>query len=365
MTSSRVDLPVHTRAVVAGAALADIGLRTAMASALTLPTLASMLQGLRGEAEQLDVYRDLAGDREAVFAPPTRDVDITRHPAPRFTFTPADGTVELLRFDSPYTALNPAVRESYATFRENHVAWAQHWRHADGPRPTLVVIHGFGASPYWLNSSFFQLPWLYGKGYDLLMFLLPFHGERQPRLTPFSGYGLFAHGPAHFNEAILHGIHDLRVLLDHLEDEGVTQFGVTGLSLGGYVSALLASVDARIGVAVPNAPVVDLTSVIDDWLPVNLVMAGGRRLLGLDSDAANAAVAVHSPLAYAPLAPHRMIVGGLGDRLAPPEQAELLWEHWGRPPLHWFPGNHVVHLSGGDYRRAMLRFMRAAGFGTT
>jgi hypothetical protein len=359
-----VELSLRERAVVAGTAAADVALRTGMASALTLPTLAWVASGAgRDEAGKLDAYREVAGDREAAFPAPDRGATITRHPAPRFTFRPHDGTVELLRFDSPYRALNPAVRESYAGFAENHVAWAQHWRHDDGPRPTLVVVHGFGASPYWLNSAFFALPWLYTKGYDLLMFLLPFHGVRQPKLTPFSGWGLFAHGPAHFNEAILHGVHDLRLLLDHLEAEGVERFGVTGLSLGGYVAALMASVEPRIHVAIPNAPVVHLPSLIGSWFPVNTVIENGRRLIGVDADAMEDAMAVHSPLAYDPLTEHRMIIGGLGDRLAPPEQAELLWEHWGRCRLHWFPGNHVVHVSGGEYRRKMLRFMRDAGFG--
>jgi hypothetical protein len=44
------------------------------------------------------------------------------------------------------------------------------------------------------------------------------------------------------------------------------------------------------------------------------------------------AAAIASPLNYAPLVPkdRRLIITGLGDRVAPPEQAELLWKHWDR-----------------------------------
>ena len=45
------------------------------------------------------------------------------------------------------------------------------------------------------------------------------------------------------------------------------------------------------------------------------------------------------------------------DRLAPPEQAEILWNHWDRCAFHWFPGNHVLHVSQPDYLRRMTRFM--------
>jgi len=65
-------------------------------------------------------------------------------------------------------------------------------------------------------------------------------------------------------------------------------------------------------------------------------------------------------LNYRPLVPRdrRLIITGLGDRLAPPEQAEELWEHWDRCALHWFPGNHILHVSQPEYLRRTNRFLR-------
>ena len=40
----------------------------------------------------------------------------------------------------------------------------------------------------------------------------------------------------------------------------------------------------------------------------------------------------------------------------------LLWEHWQRCRLHWFPGNHLIHLDQGRYLRAMRSFMKQIGF---
>jgi hypothetical protein len=77
------------------------------------------------------------------------------------------------------------------------------------------------------------------------------------------------------------------------------------------------------------------------------------------------AISVHSPLNYKPLIDRDrlMIIGGLGDKLAPPEQSLLLWEHWNRPRLHWYPGNHLLHVNRAAYLREMRRFMAGAGFG--
>ena len=50
-----------------------------------------------------------------------------------------------------------------------------------------------------------------------------------------------------------------------------------------------------------------------------------------------------SPLTMDPRVPadRRFIFAALGDRMTTPEQADVLWEHWGRPPIHWYHGGHI------------------------
>ena len=359
------ELPLSTQLMVGGSVAFDLVLRTALASAISIPAAVWALRDdPREQVRQLAFYTELAEahDPARVFRAPEQTPTVTELAAPRFSFRAPGGSVRMLRFESPFEALNPAMRAEYAHFIENRTAWAQHWRHDDGPRPTLAVIHGFGASPYWLNSMFFSLPWFYRFGYDVLLYLLPFHGVRQAH-AGLSGIGLFGHGPAHLNEAIVHAVHDFRVFADYLEASGVPQVGLTGLSLGGYVSSLLAAVDERLAVVIPNAPVVRIGALSRRWFPANLLLSGAR-LVGLDAETFEATLAVHCPLNYPPVVAHErlMIIGGLGDRLAPPEQASMLWEHWEHPRLHWFPGNHILHAGRGIYLKQMLAFMQAAGF---
>jgi hypothetical protein len=74
--------------------------------------------------------------------------------------------------------------------------------------------------------------------------------------------------------------------------------------------------------------------------------------------------AVHCPLTWQPKLPREklMIIGGAGDRLAPPKHSRLLWDHWDRCRIHWFPGNHVIHLDQGKYLKEMASFLRQTGF---
>jgi pimeloyl-ACP methyl ester carboxylesterase len=215
-------------------------------------------------------------------------------------------------------------------------------------------------SPYLLNGLFFALPWFYRSGYDVLLYTLPFHGPRAEKNSPYSGYGYFADGMAGFAEAMAQAVHDFRSVLDYLEYTGVDRIALTGMSLGGYTSALIASVDDRIQAVIPNVPVVTPEAAFDDWFPANMLVALGNRIAHVDKTRSDAATLFHSPLNYRPLVPRdrRLIIAGLGDKLAPPQQAELLWRHWDRCAFHWFPGNHILHVSQPDYLRRMTRFLR-------
>lgn len=355
-------------AVAKTTAAFDVGLRTSLAtlmSASILPVAASG-RSTGYEREQLDFYERLTsrGDPDAVFIAPPAGVEVRTRPITPPPFAYGVGAVDLLSFESPFTTLNPALRDSYASHRRNGIARAQHWRHVDGPRPTIVVIHGFMGSPALFNAAFFSLPWFYGQGYDVLLVTLPFHGRRADRTSPYSGHGFFAHGLAHLNEAMLQGISDVRVLVGHVLDSGAERVGVTGLSLGGYTAASLAVAEPRLHFAIPNAAVTDMSRLMRSWFPAGSLIGLALRMQGLSFSDLRGALGVHSSLTYPPaLAKDRLfIIGGLGDRLAPPDQSRWLWEHWDRCRIHWYPGNHVVHVSRGDYLREMGRFLNATGF---
>ena len=363
----RADLTLRERLIVDSSAVADIALRTAIASLLATTMLPTLVGGLRGskaraEQDQLRFYGELASAKDPALSFPTPTVAprVSSRPAGPVAQWIAKGNVHNIRFDSSFEAVNPALRDQCSGFTRNNVVHAQHWRHDDGPHPTLCVIHGFMGSPYLFNGLFFSLPWFYRSGYDVLLYTMPFHGSRAEKGSPFSGYGFFANGFSGFAEAMAQAVHDFRSIIDYLEFTGVDRIGLTGMSLGGYTSALIASVDDRIQTVIPNVPVVAPDQTVDEWFPANKVVQLRTRLSNTGSELTKAATQYSSPLNYEPLVPkdRRLIITGLGDRLAPPEQAEMLWEHWDRCAFHWFPGNHILHVSQPDYLRRMTRFMR-------
>ena len=264
-----------------------------------------------------------------------------------------------LSFNSPFEPLHPTMRKGYLRHQGNTVAHAEHWYHEDGPRPTLILVHGFMASHPVYNARMFSLEWFHRNGYDVLLYTLPFHGLRRAKADWFSGSGLLVHGMAHFNEGMAHGIHDLRIFMDHLESTGVSKIGISGFSLGGYTSSLMASVDERLAFCIPNSPATSLADIAREWQPSGSVMELFMGLRHIDMHALRAGTAVNSALSYKlRIDPARvLVIGGAGDRLASPRQVQLLHDHWPGSALRWFPGNHLLHVSQGDYLREMKRFM--------
>ena len=361
-----------TRLVIEASAIGDLALRTSVASLLATTVTPAVARRVRvphrigSERSNLNFYAELAAEQDPVksFPAPTQLPRVSSRPAGRLAAWIARGTVDNIAFPSSFTAINPAMRKRWTALGSNNIVRAQHWRHDDGPRPTLCVIHGFMGSSYLANGRFFSLPWYYRSGYDVLMYTLPFHGRRAEKLSPFSGFGYFAGGLSGFAEAMAQAVHDFRSIIDYLRHTGVDRIALTGISLGGYTSALVASVDDRLEAVIPNCPVVTPATMFDEWFPANKLIRLGLRLSNISRDELDAGLSYHCPLNYPPLVPkdRRMIITGLGDRMAPPDQAVMLWEHWNRCALHWFPGSHVLHVSQLDYLRRMTSFLHDVMF---
>lgn len=360
-------LSVRQRVVVEASALSDIALRTT-ASSLLATTVAPVIVGANlfgrepdSERSKLQFYADLAREHDPVksFPAPTEPPTIVSRRASPLAERVAHGTVTNISFPSSFRAINPAMREQWSSLRSNNIVHAQHWRHDDGLRPTLCVIHGFMGSSYLFNGLFFSLPWYFKSGYDVVLYTLPFHGKRAGKLSPFSGFGYFASGLSGFAESMAQAVHDFRSVVDYLHSIGVERVALTGLSLGGYTSALVASVDDRLEAVIPNCPVTTPADLFNEWFPGNKFIRLGMRLANISDDELQAGLDYHGPLNYRPLLSkdRRMIITGLGDRMAPPDQAVSLWEHWDRCALHWFPGSHVLHVSQLDYLRRMTPFL--------
>ena len=315
---------------------------------------------LRERLESLaDFYNhpDNFGTPGTLFAAPSPPVVSERIKRRRFSARTVD-----LRFASAYRPVFRDYREIYASYRENHTVYARLLTRGHH-RPVIICVHGWGGGVFWLEERAFPVGMLLDAGFDVVLFQLPFHANRSPPAAMFPGSMFPSQNPIRTNEAFGQSIHDLRALAHHLRARLHTEhIGVMGMSLGGYTAALWASVDPSLTFSVPMIPAVSLSELM--WRHgANTPDRKRAQASGIDQQLVDRMFAVHAPLSRPSVLPrsHLAIIAGRRDRVTPPEQAEMLWEHWGRPALYWFPGSHVAQLGRGAAFRQVIGQLRRVG----
>ncbi len=289
---------------------------------------------------ELLAAQEFYGDRgwldnsEGFFAapPPLTDVTVKR-------VNSMGRSYERITFDSEYEprASEPG-RERWLSYTAGNREYALMLRHRR-PRPWLICVHGAEMGRAAVDLALFRAWHLY-RDLDLNVVLpvLPMHGPR--------GRGL-PKGVAYPSEDVLDDVHgtaqavwDIRRLLSWVRaQQPDAAIGLNGISLGGLVSSLVASLDDSLTCAILGVPAVDLVGLVGRHAGL-----GGHAALRHTMNSAKPIGRMISPLALTPCVPMpgRFIYAGIADRLVHPrDQVTRLWEHWGRPKIQWYPGGHT------------------------
>ena len=269
------------------------------------------------------------------------------------------GSPFFARPDAPDAALHPvrrmAARGGDVEVEENHLAHARLFLGPGSGRPAAILLHGYRCGQFALEERVWPVRWLLERGVDVALAVLPFHAARAPaRRGP-----LFPSSDPRFtNEGFRQAVLDVRALAALLGARGASAVGLLGMSLGGYTTALAATVADELAFAVPIIP---LASIADAALQ-------GGRLVGspeeqrLQHQALDAAHRAVSPMARASRlsADRVLVIAAEGDRITPVAHARKLAEHFGAP-LETVSGSHIVQLGRGDAFRAAGRLLGRLG----
>lgn len=238
-------------------------------------------------------------------------------------------SVWALRFPSPIVTPDP----------ENNTVHAEYFRpegREDHRAPGVVVLHILGAD---FALSRYMAARLADRGVAALFVKLPYYGERRPPGKRFLSTDL--------EQTILamrQGVCDVRrasAWLAGRPEVDPNRLGVTGISLGGIVSALAASVDPAIDNAcllLAGGGLADILWEMPEAAPFReLWTDAGRTKADLE-----ALTRPFDPLTYARRLRGKrvLMLNGNVDEVIPPHSARALWEAAGRPPIQWFDCGH-------------------------
>jgi hypothetical protein len=273
------------------------------------------------------------------------------------------GIDEHLRFATPYQPHDADYALEYADYPELGHAHVHAWRHIDPAPVTLLLTHGWGVGHWWMHRYEYDVPYLFHRlGLDVYFYVAPFHGHRTPSQALLGGQLHPSSDLVRTNEAFIQTATELRSLISAILARNDAPLGMMGSSLGGYTSALLASIDERLDFVIPIMPPASMAHLLWDH--------GGRdelrkraEQLGMSRDRFHHFWSMHSPLSHQPKVPwsRRLIVTGLGDTVVTADHTRDLWEHWDRPRHFRFAGGHAWQVQRERYHREIGRFLRELG----
>ena len=193
----------------------------------------------------------LAGQTRRVLRGPLTDVTIRRVKGRRRSH-------ERIVFDSGYRPYpGEPGRKRWLSYSANDREYALMLRHKE-PRPWLVCVHGAEMGRAALDLTLFRAWHLHEDlGLNVVLPVLPMHGPR--------GRGL-PNGAVYPGEDVMDNVHataqavwDVRRLLSWIRaQQPESPIGLNSLSLGGYVTSLVASLEDGLTCAILGVPVADL-----------------------------------------------------------------------------------------------------------
>lgn len=313
-------------------------------------------------------YDALLGTPELAMPRPARvpELRVLERDTPRSLRWPrARALEEHAVFDTPYRPLDPEYAREYAGYPELERVHVWRWLHARPPRGTLLLTHGWGVGAWWMHRLEYDVPYLFHRlGLDVWFYVAPFHGVRTPASARFGGQLHPSPNLVRTNEAFIQTAIEVQALISAILARHAAPLGMMGSSLGGYTSALLASLDDRLDFVIPVMPPASMAHLLWDH-GGKIQLRARAEQLGLTRERFHALWALHSPLSHRPKVPwsRRMIVTALGDSLVTAEHTRPLWQHWDRPRHFRFPGAHAWQLGSGLYHREIGRFLADIGVG--
>jgi hypothetical protein len=297
---------------------------------------------------------DVLADPDRLLAPPG-PAELTA----RLTRPLRDGAFHHFTFPSPYTPHDPDYAREYAGYDNVGTVHLHAWRHVRPAPASIVLAHGWCVGHRRLHEIEFNIAKLYRElGLDVYFYVQPFHSLRKPTAARFSGELFPSTDLVRTNEAFIQTCRDLRAAIGAILQYNPAPLGMMGSSLGGYTSALIASIDPRLAFVAPIMAPASFADLFWDHGEGDPFRSQAEAL-GMTRERFHDAWALHSPLSYTPKVPweRRLIISARGDALVTEAHADVLWHHWQRPRRFRFTGGHFLQVGRRGYIHELGRFL--------
>jgi fermentation-respiration switch protein FrsA (DUF1100 family) len=285
-----------------------------------------------------------------------------------------DASIPVAATSSPFPIQNgvPVLRITYPSpittpYPVNNIVTAYLFLPpGPGPHPAMVVLHEWNAGS--TAAGFALCDAIVRAGVAALMVEEPYSLNRRPEDPHSPNPEILSSNVPQMREALRQAVLDARRGLDYLSqrpDIDPKRLGVSGISLGGVLSGVVAKVDPRVSVVVTLVGGADFARGFWDGLLTRHFRSEIQRS-GYSFETFRAALAPMDasnwPRAFDPQG--ALMINGRYDLVIFPRQAEALSRALGGAPIVWGNAGHYgLKFSQAQASDVLERFLRARFFG--
>ncbi|MBD7911634.1 alpha/beta hydrolase [Clostridium cibarium] len=232
-------------------------------------------------------------------------------------------------------------------------------KNEDKENVNVIMIHG------WRTSKLDKLENLFLKdfienNYNIYRYVLPYHLDRSPNTSSFSGEYFFSANVNKTIKSIQQSVNDIRALIKFIKNNKKGKIILMGLSLGGLVTNLVSEFEKEIDLLISLFYANDLSFVTFKSIPGKFIKQDFHNHdfhINLLSESWK----VINPGIRKPLISLDKIflASGIYDKYVLEEDTRSLWENWGKPKRHLFKCGHSgIVLYKNKIRKETLAFIK-------
>lgn len=253
-----------------------------------------------------------------------------------------DYTMQLLREDERVQVFQVRFPSPFVSdWPENNIVPAEFYlpqlRHEKLPAAVVLdILDGRGILPRIFARALAE------QGIAAFYFSMAYYNQRRPH--DHSHLEALRKNPARLTEALRQTVLDARrarALLAAHPEVDAARIGITGISLGGIVCALVAGVDGEFARVVPLLSGGDLAWLIFETRETRLLRSA-IEVSGMTRERFAELIAPVEPLHFGSriLPQHCLMINASEDEVIPREATEALHRAMGEPTLLWVPRGH-------------------------
>ena len=222
----------------------------------------------------------------------------------------------------------------------------------------IIFVHGWRADNLNRLGKVF-LDSFIERGYNIYNYVLPFHMERSPDTSLYSGEYFVSADVSRTLKSEQQAVSDIRALISYIKAEKKGKIIIIGLSLGGITTNLLSEVEENIDVLISLFYANDLSFTIfeteagkyikKDFLKNNFNYSLLKKSWEVINPSLRKPVIDLNKI---------LLVSGKYDKYVIDKDTDTLWENWGKPKRYMYSCGHSgIVLSKNKIKKDVLEFI--------